>query len=478
MVFKPENKKQEVLNYKEKSTMKRKQKVFIGGALAVASLISTPLYAGEVAVEDAATQKLIRVLEQNGTITQKDAIKLRDAVSVQDAIEAKRTEEAIAKAANGGVKINNKGKLKIESADGSFKIHFNGRIMTDATFVDPDASNLDSGTELRRARLGIGGTFFKDWGFQLTPDFGQGSASITDAYVNYKGIKGTKITVGQHHAPFAMEIADSSKYMTFIERSIGSELIQGSSGPGNRRMGISSFHNGDDWTAQYGVFGTSLNGNDGTADDRVTYTGRATFAPINDKDANRQLHFGLGYAYQDMDNDNSRVRFRTRNGTHTNGRWLDSSVYGDSAQFFTADVAAVLGPLSVQAEYDAAKADNTSGTDVSVDSYFVQASYFITGESRNYNAKKGHFGSISPKAPVDKGGIGAWQLGARFASADMKDGTFNGGELDVFTAGINWYPVKNVRFMVNYNEVMDVKDGNVADDDEPSAIMLRSQIYF
>ena len=459
--------------------MKSKQKVLIGGALALASLINTPLYAGqEVAVEDAAMQKLIRVLETNGSINKKDAIKLREAVTVQDTIEAKRTQAAIDKAANGGTKINTKGKLSFESADGDFKVHINGRIMTDATFVDSDKSNLDSGSELRRARIGVGGTFYKDWGFQLTPDFGQGSASITDAYVNYKGIKNTKITVGQHHAPFAMEISDSSKYMTFIERSIGSELIQGSSGPGNRRMGISSFHNGDDWTVQYGAFGTSLNGNDGDNDDRVTYTGRATFAPINNKELNQKLHLGFGYAYQDFDNDNSRVRFRTRNGTHVGARWLDSSVYGDSSQYLTADTAAVFGPFSVQAEYDMAMVDTSSGSDVDVDSYFVQADYFLTGESRNYNAKKGHFGSITPKAPVSKGGIGAWQVGARFATADMNDGSHTGGELDTLTLGLNWYPEKNVRFMANYNRVMHIKDGAVSDNDEPSAIMLRSQIYW
>ena len=105
MVLKPENKRQQTSNHKEKNIMKSKQKVLIGGALALASLINTHLYAGEeVAVEDVAMQKLIRVLETNGTLDKKNAIKLREAVTVQDSIEAKRTQAAIDKAANGGTK--------------------------------------------------------------------------------------------------------------------------------------------------------------------------------------------------------------------------------------------------------------------------------------------------------------------------------------------------------------------------------------
>lgn len=453
--------------------MKLKKTILLGaGLLSAASLMSVPAQA-----DDGAMLKLIRILEHNGTINNEAAIALKDAVTAQSKAESEKTEAAIKEATKDTVKINTKGKLAIASGDGNFKFKINGRIMADATFVDGDESNLDSGTELRRARFGIGGTLYKVWGFQLTPDFGQGSASVTDAYINYKGFENNKITVGNHHAPFAMELADSSKYMTFIERSIGSELIQGSSGPGNRRMGISSFHNGDNWTLQYGVFGRSVNGNDGTDDDRVTYTGRVSYAPIHDK--THALHFGAGYAYQDFDTDGLGVRFRTRNGSHTGPRWIDSTVTADGAEFATLDVAYVNGPFSIQAEYDRAMVDATSGGDVDVDSYFVQADWFITGESRNYKAKKGHFSAVTPKSIVGQGGYGAWQVGARFASADMNDGAHVGGELDVLTLGLNWYATKNVRFMANYNKVLDVQDSStVVDGDEPSSFVLRSQVFW
>lgn len=453
--------------------------------LSVVLLSTVSLSSMPVMADDAALLKLIRVLEHNGTLDSAAAQALKDAVAEGSGGQEEKIKAAIDEAIKDDVKITTKGKLAISSPDGNFKFKFNGRVMVDATFVDEDQSSLSSGTELRRARFGFGGTIYKVWGFQLTPDFGQGSASITDAYIAYKGFKNNKITVGNHHAPFAMELADSSKYMTFIERSIGSELIQGSSGPGNRRMGISSFHNGANWTVQYGVFGRSVNNNSGDEDDRLTYAARATFAPIHEK--THALHFGGGYAYQDFDSDGLDVRFRTRNGTHIGPRWLDSTVMADGADFLTLDIAYIRGPFSFQAEYDRAMVDGTTGVgDVDVGSYFIQADWFITGESRNYKAKKGHFSKVSPKNEVGNGGFGAWQLGFRFASADMNDGNHVGGELDVMTLGLNWYATKNIRFMANYNRVLDVKGSStgstggtrVVDGDEPSSFVFRSQIFW
>ena len=453
--------------------MKLKKTILLGaGLLSVASLMTMPAMA-----DDAAMLKLIRILEHNGTINADAALALKDAVTVQETAQTEKTQKAIDAATKDNLKITTKGKLAIESPDGDYKFKFNGRIMADQTFVNSDEKDLSSGSELRRARLGFGGTIFKVWDFQLTADFGGTSHSVKDAYIRYKGFENNKITVGNHHSPFAMELADSSKYMTFIERSIGSELIQGASGPGDRRNGISSFHNGDNWTAQYGVFGKNISKNDGTGDDRVTYSARATFAPIHEK--THALHFGAGFAYQDFDKDNLSVRFRARPGTHSDSRWIDSSVTADGAEFLTLDAAYVNGPFSIQAEYDRAMVDAATGSDVDVDSYFVQADWFLTGESRNYKAKSGHFSSVKPKGEVGKGGIGAWQIAARFASADMNDGSHVGGELDVLTLGLNWYATKNVRFMANYNEVLDVKDSSlVSDGDEPSSFVLRSQVYW
>lgn len=45
------------------------------------------------------------------------------------------------------------------------------------------------------------------------------------------------------------------------------------------------------------------------------------------------------------------------------------------------------------------------------------------------------------------------------------------------TVGINWYANPKVRFMLNYNKVLEVK-GGLNNNDEPSAVQVRGQIDF
>jgi phosphate-selective porin OprO and OprP len=76
-------------------------------------------------------------------------------------------------------------------------------------------------------------------------------------------------------------------------------------------------------------------------------------------------------------------------------------------------------------------------------------SWLITGESRGYVFEEARFKNPKPKGIVGKGGIGAWELLARYSSLDLSDEDIDGGEEDNVTVGINWYPTPNFRFMAN-----------------------------
>ena len=62
---------------------------------------------------------------------------------------------------------------------------------------------------------------------------------------------------------------------------------------------------------------------------------------------------------------------------------------------------------------------------------------------------------------------------------DVTDEEVIGGEQSIVTFGVHWYPVPNVRFMMNYVDVVDVKrPGNPVDGASPSVFTLRAQIDF
>ena len=116
--------------------------------------------------------------------------------------------------------------------DGNFSIALNGRIQpaSQYNFInDPDpafgsntANELNSGMNIRRARLGVEGTFFKIWDYKFEYDFSRGNGSvgagITDAFVRLNHTDALSYKVGSFKEPFSLEEAASNRYLTFIER--------------------------------------------------------------------------------------------------------------------------------------------------------------------------------------------------------------------------------------------------------------------
>ena len=97
--------------------------------------------------------------------------------------------------------------------------------------------------------------------------------------------------------------------------------------------------------------------------------------------------------------------------------------------------------------------------------YYVEASWFPTGERRRYATTNAAFQAPKPLLPFDGlGGWGAWELALRYSHTDLNDlagvpGTaaaddsVRGGEQSIFGAGVNWYLNSNVKLMFNYLRV-------------------------
>jgi phosphate-selective porin OprO/OprP len=110
--------------------------------------------------------------------------------------------------------------------------------------------------------------------------------------------------------------------------------------------------------------------------------------------------------------------------------------------------------------------------------YYAQASWFLTGESRNYRAEKGVFDIIRPKANFAPGrGFGAWELAVRLSGLDLSNEDVDGGEMTDLTLGVNWYVNPYMRMSANYVSVLDV-EGGAHDGDEPSVFQVHAQVAY
>lgn len=348
--------------------------------------------------------------------------------------------------------------LTLESADSEFSMTMRGRLMIDLWSISGVGKSLGtegdfdapSGWDFRRARLGIEGTAFQDWRYLFEADYNGDEVSIKDAFIEYKGWAGVSAKVGHHKEPFSLEQLTSSLNITFMERSLADMFVPA------RSVGASLTYKTEKFAISGGVFGPAFgDGASGNNDDRTSLTARATFSPVNN--GTTVLHLGGAVSIRDLNDAGATFRLQTRPEVHLfDTRLIDTGTLpAKDVTLYGFEAAAVLGPVSLQSEYIAAKVDfvDPDRAKPTFDGFYVYASWFITGESRPYAG--GVFGRVQPGNPVNEGGTGAWEIAIRYSHADLQSSMSPltptlGGKEDNFTIGVNWYLTGYVRMMLNY----------------------------
>jgi phosphate-selective porin OprO/OprP len=129
------------------------------------------------------------------------------------------------------------------------------------------------------------------------------------------------------------------------------------------------------------------------------------------------------------------------------------------AQVYNVEGAVALGPVFVQGEYFWFNIDRFFHDSNKFQGGYVEAAWAITGESRSYNNPQAAFNGIVPKDPFTlKGGWGAWEIAARYSYMNLNDklgtatadGGVAGGKQQTVAVGLNWYPNRNMRFMLDW----------------------------
>ena len=369
------------------------------------------------------------------------------------------------------VQVRVKNGLQVRSADGDFALRLGGRLQVDSAWYNSDVRQFGDGTEVRRARIELSGRLFHDWGFRTAYDFADDSVNITDAYISYRGFSPVRLKVGQFQEPFSLEELTSSNDITFMERALPNALVPGYH-LGGGVSGYGSFGS-TAWTGASGVFGEPVGSrSNDRVDDGWGLAGRFTLAPIHAKE--RVLHLGASLEYREPNGDNL-VSYRTSPETHVaNISLVNTGDITDVSHTLSYGIEGAweMGPLSLQGEYIRSAIERDGLSDLSFDGWYGYASWFLTGESRPYDSRKGVFRRIKPKHRY-----GAWELALRYSTLDLMDQDIEGGKEHNITVGLNWYPNQNLRFMANYIRV-DTDPSRDGVSDDPDLFQIRGQVRF
>ena len=344
-----------------------------------------------------------------------------------------------------------------------------GRAHFDMAVHDEDETVLNDNVELRRARIGVNGTINEFWDGRIEYDFSEEGVSASDVRLR-RSLPMGRLIIGQTKVPMGLNQLTSSNNMTFIERSSVSNIV-----PDSRRIGLSYHLSEGQNTFQTMVYTRALGDDKAEGNERVGGAARYVFNPSLGN--GQMLHLGGSVAVEDLGANNS-VRFSDRPESRPAGvRLIDTNddnitdpIEDASSTFkYGLELAYQSGPFSAEAEYLSVEVDRRDNSDPTFDGFHVQASYVLTGESRSYSG--GSFGGISPSSSA-----GAWEIGARFSSMDLRDSGVTGGKQENITLGLNHYVTSNLRFMANLIR-SDITDG-INGDETANIASFRAAYHF
>lgn len=368
--------------------------------------------------------------------------------------------------------------LHLRTADQRFQLTLGGRLLVDGAYLDADAATglqEGSGVEIRQGRLYLKGTLYERFMFKAQYDFAGGDVDFKDNWLAFKDVPYVgHIKLGHLKEPFSLEELTSRKYITFMERSLPGQA--GKSFVPARNVGVMVYDTAFNQRLTWAVGGfreTDGYGNDFSDEKNYNLTGRLTGLPWYGQQGRQLLHLGLAYSHKWLDNASTRLRARPEG--HLADYFVDTGdMVADSVDLLGTEAAWVQGPWSLQGEYMYALVDAETGGEPEFSGYYLQGSYFLTGEHRPYKKSAGAFGRVAPRRSFDpaRGGWGAWEIGVRYAAVDLTDAGVKGGEAEDVTLGLNWYLYPNLRLMLNYINA-DVDAAGSAD-----MVQFRSQLDF
>lgn len=397
----------------------------------------------------------------------------------------------------------------LQSADGANAIHFRGNLSLDGRFYSDAYSPTSADTWLiRRLRPTLEGTLARYFDFRLMPDFAQGKTLLQDGWADARITPWLTLQFGKFKAPVGLERLQLEQFARFIETGLTADLLPYRDL--GARLGTSVAQGA--LTAEVGMFDGAADGGstdtntvpDQNSTGKFTWDGRLFARPFlhTDWTALRGLGFGVAATYV---NDEGIATSTTTTSLlaayKTPGQLAMFSYRGNTGNGFNNATIAhgierrlvpqfyyyyrSFGLLGEYVDEQQQVSRRLSATAARFDTlenraWQVQAYWFVTGEDEGYD-------TATPRSDFrfGDGGLGAWELVARYHEICFDPAAFAGGTASfanpltapraarALGAGINWYLNRNFKLQLDYDITR--FDGGAANGDRPDEHVLISQ---
>ena len=120
--------------------------------------------------------------------------------------------------------INIKDPIEIKISDGNYSARIDGRIQWDYNYAELNEVADEDDFSIRRGRLYLSGNV-SNWSYKVQFNVANDNgATHEDLYIRYVGRgKQAVVTIGNQKEPFGLEPLESSKDISYLERSAVTE---------------------------------------------------------------------------------------------------------------------------------------------------------------------------------------------------------------------------------------------------------------
>lgn len=329
-----------------------------------------------------------------------------------------------------------------------------------------NATDLQSGTDLRRARLGAEAKLGQGWQVNLTAEFANTPNSITrllQATLEYRGLEHFLFRSGVYAVPFGLEEGQGAAETVFLERSALTNLVRDLAA-GTSRIAANVQYWNENWTGLVAITGARLS--DGDRGSPVALLGRAVYRPLSGSQL--LVHLGVNATTQRSLNTSpvgpdfvrqGVVRFRDRPELRVDDtRLIDTGdIPARAAATYGVEGALRWKRLTLQAEAARLHVDRlidarriAGARDPDFLTYYGQLSWNLWGPARRYSTERAAF--IAPRLAGElsaiQGDKGAADITLRYSAANLNSRDILGGRQAVTTLGFTWFPNNVTRFIV------------------------------
>lgn len=423
-----------------------------------------------------------------------------DDLEQQHRILARKLEldaEKAAEAAKTKVQVTAGEKgFSIKSADGAFAVRIRGVVQADGrAYPGDDQVPLTDAFVLRRVRPIVEATFLDLIDARLTPDFGQNTVVLFDAYVDVRPWPWLKLRAGKFKPPVGLERLQSASWTHFNERAAPTSLVP------NRDLGIqlSGEVQGGALEYAFGVFNGGVDGavNETETNENKELAARVFTHPFRFFDVALLKNVGVGVSWsfgrQRGTNAAPQLPSFRSGGQQTFFTYASDAIANGNRTRWSPQAYAYVGPVGVLAEYvqssqSVTKTTTKATTRVDNAAWNTTVSVVVTGEDATYDG-------VSPKRPFNftERKFGAVELVARYHVLRVDHDVFNAGLSNPGTSaerataaglGVNWFLNRNARVSLDFERTW-FKGGAVAEPllrtgDRPpeNAVLARLQVQF